>query len=180
MVVSSGMSGGRTHRSPCDRSPVVSRGGTAELAQQGLTEPQLLINSHPSCSWLEVIQSLTAGGRQLWALWGRSCDEEASRADYRDAGGRQQDLALDQLICDLHTEVGISQREDGNDAVGHFTPRGGWRGSQPHRHARSSRQLPRSAPRRLVPRRSPRSTQGCGADGLMYGYFPQPCQRMRS
>ena len=95
------------------------------MAQQCLTDPQLLINSHPSCSWLEVIQSLTAGGRQLWALWGRSCDEEASRADYRDAGGRQPDLALDQLICDLHTEVGISQREDGNDAVGHFTPRGG-------------------------------------------------------
>ena len=72
MVVSSDMSGGRTHRSPCDRSPVLSRGGTAELAQQCVADRQLLINSHASCSWLEVIQSLTnsAGGRQLWALWG--------------------------------------------------------------------------------------------------------------
>lgn len=78
----------------------------------------------------------------------------------------EHDLALGQLIYDLRTEAGLSQRELAErmgHAVGDLPSRGRRRGPEPDRHPRPCRHRTRPAPRRVVPRERPCQAQGCRA-----------------
>ena len=91
----------------------------------------------------------------------------APDADTR--AGVEQDLALGQLIYDLRTEAGLSQRElaeriGTTQSVISRLEEGGE--PQPHRHPRPSRHRARPSPRRVVPREGSCQAQGRRASRL--------------